>query len=122
MVASVTGERDETAVGSLPIDVKLIAETIDLAWSMSLSTSTRQDIDTRTQELIGHINLLRGQPLDEERDPDVLRLLRIVERHLNPSDRPTRRTPAYEAYNFMRDTAVFAKALLSAYGNAHEKP
>jgi hypothetical protein len=121
-MASVTEQRDETTVGSLPIDVKTISETIDLAWGMRLNTSTRQDIDARTQELIGHLNLLRGQPLGEERNPDVLRLLRIVERHLTPLDRPTERTPAYEAFNFMHDTTVFTKTLLSAYQMAHKQP
>ncbi|MFF1450206.1 hypothetical protein ACFVYF_19005 [Streptomyces sp. NPDC058274] len=116
-----TEERDEASVDSLPIDVETISATIDLAWHMDISTSTREDIDARTGELIGHINLLRGQPLGEDENPDRLRLLRIVDRHLAPMDRPTARTPAFEAFHFMHDTLVFAKALLSAYEMTNKK-
>lgn len=105
----------ETEAGSLPVHVETILSTVDLAWGMQLSTSTRKDIDARTGELIGYVNLLVGQSLGEDGSQDILRLLRMVERHLAMSNRPTRRTPAHDAYAYMRDSAVFASALLSAY-------
>ncbi|MFI0553463.1 hypothetical protein ACH3X9_31960 [Streptomyces scabiei] len=105
----------EAEADSLPIDVETISTTLGLVEDMSLSTSTREAIDTRTSELIGHLVLLQGQCLGEDQDEDVARLLRIVERHLAPMDRPTSRSPAHEAFHFMHDTAVFVKALLSAY-------
>jgi len=110
------------SVDSLPIDAETISATVDLAWGMALSTSTREEIDVRTRELIGHLNLLRGQVLDEDQNRDTLRLLRLVERHLATNNRPTRRTQAHDAFNFMRDTAVFAKAMLDAYKMANGKP
>jgi hypothetical protein len=115
VVASVAEERELTDVDSLPIDVETISATVDLAWGMALSTSKREEIDARTSELIGHMSLLLGQTLGEDQEQNTLRLLRLVERHLASSNRPTRRTQAHEAFNFMRDSAVFLKALLSAY-------
>lgn len=117
MVASVTEERviTEAEASSLPVHVETISSTVDLAWGMQLSTSTRKDIDARTGELIGHLNVLVGQCLGEDESQDTLRLLRMVERHVAVSNRPTRRTPAHDAYAYMRDSAVFASALLSVY-------
>ena len=120
MVASVTEERDMVSVDSLPIDAKTISATVELAWKMALRPSRREDIDARTHELIGHLNLLQGQALDEDQNQNTLRLLRLTERHLAASNRPTRRTQAHEAFHFMRDTAVFTSALLSAYRKLHK--
>ncbi|WP_328549674.1 hypothetical protein [Streptomyces sp. NBC_00366] len=105
----------EAEANSLPVHVETIASTVDLAWGMQLSTSTRKDIDARTGELIGHLNLLVGQCLNEDENQDTLRLLRMVERHVAMGHRPTRRAPAHDAYGYMRDSAVFASVLLSVY-------
>ncbi|MFD5714877.1 hypothetical protein ACFWHW_31715 [Streptomyces pharetrae] len=117
-MASVTEDRDTASVDSLPIDVEMISETIDLVWGMQLSTSTRKDINARTGELVGHLNLLVGQCFNEDESQETLRLLRMVERHVAMSNRPTRHAPAHDAYAYMRDSAVFASALLSAYQKA----
>jgi hypothetical protein len=116
-VTSVTDDRviTEAEAGGLPVHVETVFETVELALEMSLSTSTREDIDLRSAELTGHLNVLFGQCLGEDEDQDVLALLRLVERHLTPSARPSKRAQAHEAFNYMRDSAVFAKALLSAY-------
>ncbi|WP_329221157.1 hypothetical protein OG352_29800 [Streptomyces sp. NBC_01485] len=121
MVASVTDEHVNAGAeaDSLPIDVETITETVDVAWGMSLSTSTRKDIDARTAELIGHLNLLVGQRLDEDENRGTLRLLRAVERHLVASNRPTSRTQAHDAYNYLRDTAIFTSTLLGTYQQVH---
>ncbi|WP_327315554.1 hypothetical protein [Streptomyces sp. NBC_01235] len=104
---------------SLPIDVKTITETVNLAWNMALSTSTRKDIDARTAALIGHLNLLVGQCLDEGENRETLQVLRAVQRHLAASNRPTSRTHAHDAYNYLRDAAIFTSTLLGAYQRSH---
>lgn len=116
-MASVTEEREsaEAEANGLPIDVQTIAATVELAWGMSLSTSTRKDIDDRLGELIGHLNLLVGVPLGEDEDQNTLRLLRMVERHLAVNNRPTSRSQAHEAYNYLRDSAIYASTLLDLY-------
>ncbi len=121
MVASVTEEPviTEAEANSLPIHVETISETVEQVWGMKLSTSTRKDIDDRTGELIGHLNLLVGQRLDEDESQDTLRLLRMVERHVAASNRPTSRTPAHDAYAYMRDSAIFASTLLSVHQKAN---
>ncbi|MEV5879867.1 hypothetical protein AB0L75_37765 [Streptomyces sp. NPDC052101] len=112
-----TDERvmSEAEAAGLPIDVETISAAVDLVLRMSLSTSKRVDIDTRVGQLTGFLNLLKGQCLGEDEDQDVLRLLGMVDRHLALSSRPTGRSQAHEAFNYMHDAAVFARALLSAY-------
>jgi hypothetical protein len=116
-VAKVTDERviSEADAASLPIDLETLSATVKRVLDMSLSTSRREDIDVRTGQLTGFLNLLRGQCLGEDDDQDVLKLLRLVDRHLALSNRPTSRSQAHEAFNYMHDAAVFTKALLSAY-------
>ncbi|WP_189302877.1 hypothetical protein [Streptomyces cinerochromogenes] len=120
-MGSVTDERamSEAEASCLPIDVKTISATVDLALGMSLGTSKRADIDTRVGQLTGFLNLLRGQYLGEDEDQDVLQLLGMVDRHVALSSRPTSRSQAHEAFNYMHDAAVFARALLCAYTNRH---
>ncbi|MFJ4617636.1 hypothetical protein [Streptomyces sp. NPDC088812] len=109
----------EAEANSLTVHVESISATVDLAWGMKLSTSTRTDIDDRTGELIGHLNVLVGQPLGEEDSQDTVRLLRMVERHVAASNRPTKLAPAHDAYAYMRDSAIFASTLLSVYQKAN---
>jgi len=106
-------------INCLPIDAETISSTVDLAWGMQLSTSTRKDIDKRTGELIGHLNLLLGQCRGEDESRGALRLFRMVERHVAMSNRPTKRTHAHDAYSYMRDSAVFVSTLLSVYQKAN---
>lgn len=117
MVASVAEERRTTEVENLPVDVVTIAANADLAWDMDLSTSTREAIDLRTAELIGYLNLLRKEDLGQDQDEDAARLLRVAERHLDPDGLTI--TTVFEAYNFMRDTSVFVKALVGLYRKTH---
>ncbi|MET8164653.1 hypothetical protein ABZT34_10395 [Streptomyces sp. NPDC005329] len=123
-MASVTDEREmaEAEVNGLPIDVETISKSIGLAWGMSLGTSTRKEIDETLGVLIGHLNLLVGMPLGEDENPNTLRLLRMVERHLIAANRPTPRTHAHEAYNYLRDTALYTSTLLDTYRLANGDP
>ncbi|WP_333745350.1 hypothetical protein [Streptomyces sp. IBSBF 2950] len=105
----------EVEVNGLPIDVETISKSIEVAWGMSLGTSTRKEIDETLGLLLGHLNLLVGVPLGEDENPNTLRLLRMVERHLVAANRPTPRTHAHEAYNYLRDTALYTSTLLDAY-------
>ncbi|MEU6064061.1 hypothetical protein ABZ864_06030 [Streptomyces sp. NPDC047082] len=117
MVARATDERvkAEAEAAGLPVDVETISATVDFVLAMSLSTSKRVDIDTRVGQLTGFLNLLKCQCLGEDEDHDVLKLLRMVDRHVALSNQPTNRSPAHEVFNYMRDAAVFTSALLCAY-------
>ncbi|MFJ9900214.1 hypothetical protein ACIQPR_43490 [Streptomyces sp. NPDC091280] len=117
-MASMTGERSvgEAQAGCLPVQlVASFSDTVDKVLAMGLSTSKREDIDARTHELIGYMTRLQGEDLGEDQSRDTLRLLGLVEKHLATSNRPSKRTQAHEAFNYMHDTAVFARALLLAY-------
>jgi 5-methylthioribose kinase len=97
-----------------PLDVETMTDTIDMVLSMQLSTSTRADIDGRTGRAVGFLNLLLAESVDQE-DEDTAAIVRQAHRFLELSGRPTERTPVFEAFRFMVDTAKLSKALLSAY-------
>jgi hypothetical protein len=103
-----------TSVDSLPLDVETISDTIELAEGMPLSTSTRAEIDTVAITLVGHLNALLAEPVWEG-DEEALKLFQQSYRHLELSNRPTGRTPAFAAFSFMLESATLTKALLSIY-------
>ncbi|MFE0671964.1 hypothetical protein [Streptomyces sp. NPDC058867] len=109
----------ETGADSSPVRLDAISEAVGRVWGMKLGTSTRKDIDGGTGELIRHLNHLVGQCLGVDESEDTLRLLRMVERHMAASNRPTVGTAAHDAYAYMRDSAVFASALVSVYQKAN---
>ncbi|MEU1176593.1 hypothetical protein ABZ464_02905 [Streptomyces sp. NPDC005820] len=113
-------EMSEAEAARLPIDVETITKAVDEALAMSISTSKREDIDARSGQLTGSLNLLRGQCLGEDEDPNVLRILGLVDRHLALTNRPTSRSQAHEAFFFLQDTATFTQALLVAYVKKNE--
>jgi hypothetical protein len=110
------GERvtSGTSVDSLPLDVETISDSIDLAGSMPLSTSTRAEIDTTTNTLVGHLNALLAEPVWEG-DEEALKLFQQAYRHLELTNRPTGRTPAFAAFSYMLESAALTKALVSIY-------
>ncbi|WP_340376642.1 hypothetical protein U5640_16990 [Streptomyces sp. SS7] len=107
--------------GTSTIPVKAISDAIDKAWAMSISTSTRVEIDATTNTLVGYMHRLQGQALGEDQDRAALQMLRMVERHLSMEKRPTSRTPAHDAFGYLKDTIVFASTLLSLYQKTHER-
>lgn len=115
MVAGVTQEPDTTSVDSLPIDVELIADSTDAALKMELSTSTREAIDARTTTLIGHLNLLLGEELGADVDLAVRDVSRKAHQLLDLSKRPTRQTPSFSAFFYMREVAGLTRRLLWVY-------
>ncbi|MGC9537046.1 hypothetical protein [Streptomyces sp. UG1] len=107
--------RDEAAKAEScqgPIDVQQIADSTDAALKTELGTSTREDIDTRTATIIGQLNPLLGEELGADADPDVRELFRRAYRLLELSERPTRETPTFSAFFFMRDVAGLTRRLL----------
>lgn len=121
MVATVTDKHKAPAVDSLPINTELIAASTDAALRMELSTSTREDINTRTAAIVGQLNLLLGEELGADEDPEVRDLFRQAYSLLKLSERPTKESPAFSAFFFMRDVASLTRRLLWVYAeeNGH---
>ncbi|MFE9446895.1 hypothetical protein [Streptomyces sp. NPDC006739] len=111
-MASVIRE-PETAREHLEVD--WFRDTITVIQLMDLSRSTRADIDTLTQECIEHLEELLKEDLGADRDDTVMQLFRRAYAHLELSRRPTNRTPAYDAFTYMRDTATVTFELLKVY-------
>ena len=112
-VVSVTKE-PATSVDGPPVDVETISDTVDAALSMQLSTSTRAAIDERTALVVGHLNLLLAEDMWEG-DEEASSLFRQAYRLLNLSNRPSKGTPVFEAFTFMRESATLTGALASVY-------
>ncbi|MFJ2341839.1 hypothetical protein [Streptomyces antimycoticus] len=111
-----THRHEAPAVESLSIDTELIADSTDAALQMDLSTSTREDINARTAVVIKQLGLLLGQELDTDEDPAVRALCRQAYRLLELSERPTKETPVFRTFFFMRDVASLTRRLLWVYG------
>lgn len=116
-MTSVTEGSHKTRVDSLPLDVGLFEDIVTLARLMKLNTSTRADIDARTNELVSHLRelLARDDVLGPNEDDNVMRLFLQAYRHLELTNRPTRSTPAFDAFTYMQETATLADALLKLY-------
>ncbi len=115
-MATVTHRHEAPAVDSLPFDTELIADSTDAALHMELSTSTREDISARTAIVIKQLGLLLGQELGTDQDPAIRALCRQAYRLLELSERPTKETPVFRAFFFMRDVAGLTRRLLWVYG------
>lgn len=100
------------------IDTELIADSTDAALKMKLGTSTREDIDTRTAAITGHLKLLLGEELGADDDPAVRDLFRQAYRLLDIPNRPTQQTAAFNAFFYMRDVANVTRRLLWIHAEA----
>lgn len=120
VVATVTDRHEAPAVDSLPLDTKLIADSTDAALKMQLNTSTREDINARTTAIIEQLTLLLGEELGAVKDPAVRHLCRQAYRLLELSERPTKETPAFSAFFFLRDMASLTRRLLWAYAEEND--
>lgn len=112
MVSTVTDRRKAPAVDKQPIDTELIADSTDVALRMKLGTSTRESIDIRTTAVIEQLNRLLGVDLGADEDPDIRNLVRRANKLLELSARPTKETPAFSAFFYMRDVASLTRRLL----------
>jgi hypothetical protein len=113
VVTSVTREPD-TGVDGLPLDAETFTDTITVVQLMELSRSTRADIDARTNELVSHMRELLAERMWEG-DDDAKNLFKQAYRHLELSGRPTKETSAFDAFQYMRETATLTFALLKVY-------
>ncbi|WP_369362993.1 hypothetical protein AB5L52_06785 [Streptomyces sp. CG4] len=98
-----------------PIDAELILDAVSTVLAMSLSTSTRQQIDDKTTRLVGQLSMLLAEEVGAEKDEEVMALVRASYYLLDMGRRPTETTPAYEAFAFMRDVAIRTRSLLAVY-------
>lgn len=113
-MGSVTQKHDATDVDGT-IDVELISDITDTALKMELSTSTREAIDSRTQDLIAQLNGLVTEELGDDEDPGARDLIRQAYRLLELTSRPTKETAAFNTFFYMRDVATVARRLLWIY-------
>lgn len=109
-----------TSIDELPIDVEGGTEALDLALGMELNTSTREDIDLWTRILVGLMSELLATDLGADQDPKVMDSYHSCYRLLDLKTRPTRETPAFAAFSFMREVAVHTRPLLAAYQSKSE--
>ncbi|EST35388.1 hypothetical protein [Streptomyces roseochromogenus] len=114
-MAGVTEQQQAHPSMDAPIDAELILDAVSTVLAMSLSTSTRQQIDDKTTRLIGQLSMLLAEELGVERDEEVVALVRASSYLLDMGRRPTETTPAYEAFAFMRDVAIRTRSLLAVY-------
>jgi hypothetical protein len=114
-VTSEAKKRNRASIDDVLIEVETVSYGLDLALSMRLSTSTREDIDSRTTEVIGYMRMLLAEDLGADRDPETLALFRACYYLLDLTRRPTPRTPAYDAFQFLRDVTSRTRSLLKIY-------
>ncbi|MGW3037451.1 hypothetical protein ACWDCB_40425 [Streptomyces sp. NPDC001178] len=107
-------EEPEAGVDSLPVDVELILDTTDDVLKMTLSTSTREDIDFKTTRVVGLLSLLLAEDLGADDDDEVMNLFRQAYKLLELTNRPGRQTPSFTAF-FMRDVANLTRRLMWVY-------
>ncbi|MFD5650702.1 hypothetical protein [Streptomyces sp. NPDC127039] len=112
-----SGSREKIAISvdDMPIDVDGAGDTVDSVLGMRLDASRRQDIDSRTGVLIGFMSGLLTAGLGAGDDDEVTALYRACYHLLDLKRRPTQETPVHESFQFMRDCAIRARALLALY-------
>ncbi|MFC8350816.1 hypothetical protein [Streptomyces sp. NPDC057280] len=108
-------EEPKASVDSLPIDVELLSDTTDDVLRMELSTSTREDIDFKTTRVVGLLSLLLAEDLGADDDDEVMDLFRRAYKLLELTNRPSRQTPSFTAFFFMRDVAHLTRRLMWVY-------
>lgn len=113
----VSGSREKsvTSVDDMPIDAEAARDTVDSVLGMRLDASTRQDIDVRTGALVSLISELLTTDLGAERDDKTMALYRACYYLLDMKRRPTRESPAYYSFEFMRECALRTRALLELH-------
>ncbi|MGW2715457.1 hypothetical protein ACWC4J_41865 [Streptomyces sp. NPDC001356] len=113
-MAKVTQEPRQTSTEA-PADTELIADAVSTVLALSLSTSTRKAIDEWTVRIVGHLALLLSEDLGAEQDDEVMAMYRASYYLLDLSRRPRESTPAYEAFNYLREVAIRTRGLLTVY-------
>jgi hypothetical protein len=98
-----------------PINVEQIGDSTESALVMELGTTTRDDIDSKTPTLIGHLQLLMGEELGADEDEMVRHLFHKAYGLLDLKNRPTPETPVFTAFFFMREVAALTRRFLWIY-------
>ncbi|MFJ4688600.1 hypothetical protein [Streptomyces sp. NPDC088789] len=101
------------------IEPEWIRDVVATALAMRVGVSTRTDIDARITELTVHLSDL-VDVLAADPDQAVEDLRRAAHRHMDPSVRPTRETPTFQAYTYMRERAQLTLGLLRVFTARHE--
>ncbi|MFE9820422.1 hypothetical protein [Streptomyces sp. NPDC005773] len=119
-------EHDTTTVGagpsSLPIDVECFRDGLIHALTLPLATTTREDINASIRRVRGHLNLLMGEELGYDSDPAVRDLFRQAYALLDLGRRPSEETPVFEAFAYLRDTALVTQRLLDVFDAFRRTP
>ncbi|MFE6098992.1 hypothetical protein ACFVQ4_03415 [Streptomyces laurentii] len=108
------GVAEESAV-YLPVDIEEISSRTDSVLAMRMDTSTREDIDGVTPAVVRHLNVLLGEDLGADKDPQVRLLVRKGRTLIDYRERPTESTPTFGAWLYLRDTAALTRRLLWIY-------
>lgn len=106
----------------LPVNVKTIHDALTHALTLPLATTTREDIDANVQQVVELLRLLLGEASGYESDTDVCDLFRQAYALLDLNRRPHVETAAFEAFEYLRNTARAAIRLLNAFGASFDAP
>ncbi|MGD3112700.1 hypothetical protein [Streptomyces sp. YGL11-2] len=120
MVFTVTGKPMGAGIDDLPIDVELVEDSTDSTLTMELATSTREQIESKTPILVGHLELLLREELGADEDSQVREMFSKAYKLLDLKDRPTKEMTAFSIFFFNRDVALLARQLLWVYRQRRE--
>ncbi|TFE36172.1 hypothetical protein E3E14_30690 [Streptomyces sp. ICN441] len=114
-MSTVSERREAPSLDEPTIDVELIGDSTETALLMQLGTSTREDINTRTPILIGHLQQLLAEEMGADKDETVGRLFHEAYRLLDLKTRPAPDATTFAAYVFMREVASLTRRFLWLY-------
>ncbi|QRX96817.1 hypothetical protein JNO44_08635 [Streptomyces noursei] len=117
---TVTDRAKVPSIDDLPIDVELVEDSTDSTLTMKLATSTREEIESKTPILIGHLELFLREELGADEDSQVRDMFSRAYKLLDLKDRPTRETTAFSVFLFNRDVALLTRQLLWIYRQRRE--
>ncbi|MDI3422283.1 hypothetical protein [Streptomyces luteolus] len=113
-------QHDVAGLESLPLDVELIEDSTETVLAMQMATSTRPSLDSKTPAVVGHLQLLLGEELGADEDPEVRDLIIRAYRLLNLPSRPGEDASAFSVFFYNRDVALLTRKLLRVYQERRE--
>lgn len=119
MTVASTGKTIETAEDTegddTPIDVEAISSRTNAVLGLRMDTTTRVEMDRQLPATAGQLNRLLREDLGADDDSEVRQLLREGNRLVDLTNRPTRETPTFGTYLYLRDVALLTQRLLWIY-------
>ncbi|MGP4083353.1 hypothetical protein [Streptomyces sp. KR55] len=119
MTVASTGKTFEMAEDSAgddtPIDVEAISSRTNAVLGLRMDTTTRAEMDRQLPTTAGQLNRLLREDLGADDDSEVRQLLRRGTRLVDLTNRPTRETPTFGTYLYLRDVALLTQRLLWIY-------